>query len=229
MKKNNAAILFFSRTAKAEAKAKPLALGKQAAQSVASFMVNHVKKLATQTRLPVFFYSETQQRGDTFGERFANAFDDIFAKGFEHVIAVGNDCLMVSTDDILDAAKALETTPSVFGATTDGGAYCIGLDKTVFQKDAFQNIHWQSNFTLEKLIQFVEIQAFETFLLPIKSDIDSVSDWQKTLKAVAVLLRKKLLQLINIYFSKLLISTYLPINNRFLTGSIALRAPPFFF
>lgn len=227
MKKNNAAILFFSRTAKAEAKAKPLAMGKQAAQSVASFMVNHVKKIASQTQLPVFFYTETQQRGDTFGERFANAFDDIFAKGYQHLIAVGNDCLMVSTDDILDAAKALETTPSVFGATTDGGVYCIGLDKAVFQKNDFQNIQWQSSSTFANIMQLVDNQVFETTLLPTKSDIDCVSDWQKTLQSVAVLLKKKLLQLINIRFSKPLISRYLPFINRFLSGSIALRAPPF--
>ncbi len=228
MIKNDIAILLFSRTATAEAAAKPLSLGKRSAESVASFMVNHAKKLTAQTQLPVFFFSEKQQKGDTFGERFANAFEDIFALGYEHVISIGNDCLTVSTSDILSAAKAFETTPSVLGATTDGGAYLIGLDKSVFQKDDFQNIHWQTSLTFSELVQFIEKQSFTTFFLSDKSDVDSVVDWEKTLPVVSIGIKKTLLQLFQIGFSIPITRIFLPINDRFLSTSIALRAPPFF-
>ena len=107
MSNHNAAILLFSRTATAEAAAKPLAMGKRSAESVADFMVNHIKKLTAKTKLPVFFFSEKQQRGDTFGERFANAFEDVFALGYQNVIAIGNDCLTVSTADILSGTELL--------------------------------------------------------------------------------------------------------------------------
>lgn len=223
---NAAAILLFSRTATAEAAAKPLAVGKRAAESVAAFMVNHAKKLATQTALPVFFFSEKQQRGATFGERFANAFEDVFALGYQQVIAIGNDCLTVSTTDILTAVEALETTPSVLGATNDGGAYLIGLQKAAFQKEAFQNIHWQTDGVFNELIQFIDNQNFNTVFLSEKTDIDRFSDWKKVLQTVAVSLKKILSRLLFFRLPMPSAKDILPINAAFLTGAIALRAPP---
>ncbi len=238
MKKNNTAILLFSRTATAEAAAKPLSLGKRSAESVAAFLVNHAKKLTAKTQLPVFFFSEKQQRGDTFGERFANAFEDVFTLGFEHVISIGNDCLTVSTADILTAAKSLESIPltqsvipqggAVFGSTTDGGAYLIGLDKSIFQKNDFQNIHWQTHSTFSELVQFIEKQAFTPFLLSEKSDIDTLVDWGKILQVVSPAIKKTLLRLFNIGAPTPLVRAFLPINDRFLSTAIALRAPPFY-
>lgn len=228
MSNHNAAILLFSRTAAAEAAAKPLAMGKRSAESVADFMVKHIKKLTAKTDLPVFFFSEKQQRGNTFGERFANAFEDVFALGFEKVIAIGNDCLTVSTADILSAAKALETTPSVLGATTDGGAYLIGLQQVAFQKNDLQNIHWQTDKVFDELIQYIENQNLRIDFLSQKSDIDSLLDWKKTLTSVAISIKKTLLRLFNIGLFHPTAQALLPINDRFLSTSIALRAPPIF-
>lgn len=226
MSNQNAAILLFSRTAAAEAAAKPLAMGKRSAESVADFMVNHIKKLTAKTQLPVFFFSEKQQRGDTFGERFANAFEDVFALGFEHVIAIGNDCLTVSTTDILAAAKALKTTPSVLGATTDGGAYLIGLQQVAFQKNAFQNIHWQTDTVFDELVQFIENQNLTLHFLSPKSDIDHISDWKKTLETLTFSLKKILYRLLYFLLPTPSVKNTLPINTAFLRGAIALRAPP---
>lgn len=226
--KKTSAILLFSRTAAAEAVAKPLAFGKRKAKTVAAFMVNHAKKLATKTDLPVFFFSEKQQRGTTFGERFANAFDDIFNLDFENVIAIGNDCLTVSTDDILKASNALETVPSVLGATNDGGAYLIGFQKSVFQKNVFQNIHWQTDFVFNELVQFIENQNFTPSLLAIKSDIDRISDWKNALETLPFLVKKILTRLLYFFLPMPAAKAVLPINFAFLNGAKAQRAPPIF-
>ena len=228
MNKNNTAILLFSRTATAEAAAKPLSIGKRSAESVAAFLINHAKKLTAKTQLPLFFFSEKQQRGDSFGERFANAFEDVFAMGFQNVISIGNDCLTISVSDILDAADALQTTPSVLGATNDGGAYLIGLSQSVFQKNDFQNIKWQTSSTFLDIVQFIEKQAFTPFLLSQKSDIDNLIDWKKTLQVVSTTIKKTLLRLFRIGSPTTLVRAFLPINDRFLSTSIALRAPPFY-
>lgn len=236
MNKNNAAILLFSRTATAEAAAKPLTIGKRSAESVALFMVNHVKKLAIKSQLPVFFFSEKQQRGASFGERFANAFDDVFAQGYEQVIAIGNDCLSVSTADILAAANVLKTPLSsnsrdvsaVLGSTTDGGAYLIGFQREVFQKEAFQNIHWQTESVFDELVLFVENQRFNTCFLSQKSDIDHVSDWKQVLETFPISLKKSLLQLLYFRLPIPSVKDIFPINFSFLKGAIALRAPPCF-
>lgn len=236
MNKNNAAILLFSRTATAEAAAKPLTIGKRSAELVALFMVNHVKKLAIKSQLPVFFFSEKQQRGASFGERFANAFDDVFAQGYEQVIAIGNDCLSVSTADILAAANVLKTPPSsnsrdvsaVLGSTTDGGAYLIGFQREVFQKEAFQNIHWQTESVFDELVLFVENQRLNTCFLSQKSDIDHVSDWKQVLETFPISLKKSLLQLLYFRLPIPSVKDIFPINFSFLKGAIALRAPPCF-
>ena len=228
MNKNNTAILLFSRTATADAAVKPLSIGKRSAESVAAFLINHAKKLTAKTQLPLFFFSEKQQRGDSFGERFANAFEDVFAMGFQNVISIGNDCLTISVSDILDAADALQTTPSVLGATNDGGAYLIGLSQSVFQKNDFQNIKWQTSSTFLDIVQFIEKQAFTPFLLSQKSDIDNLIDWKKTLQVVSTTIKKTLLRLFRIGSPTTLVRAFLPINDRFLSTSIALRAPPFY-
>ena len=226
--KKTSAILLFSRTAAAEAAAKPLAFGKRKAKTVAAFLVNHVRKLATKTDLPVFFFSEKQQRGNTFGERFANAFDDVFSLGFQNVIAIGNDCLTVSTEDILDASEALKRDPSVLGATKDGGAYLIGFQKIAFQKIAFQNIHWQTDFVFNELVQFVENQNFKPLILSSKTDIDHIFDWKENLAPLSISLKKIIRQLLFFCLQPPSTAEKNPINTAFLNSAIALRAPPFF-
>ena len=227
MMKNDTAILLFSRTATAEAAAKPLSIGKSSAKSIASFLINHAKKLAAKTQLPLFFISEKQQRGNTFGERFANAFEDVFALGFDRIISIGNDCLTLSKKDILTAADLLTTTPSVLGVTDDGGAYLIGLHKSVFQKNDFQNIHWQTGTTFLEIVQFVEKQAFDTAFMSKKADIDSVSDWKAILRQVSTCIRKILLSILNKVTSAPSAYAIFPLNQLFLKACQSLRAPPF--
>lgn len=190
-------------------------------------MIDNIHSIVQSTGLPSIFITEKQQRGDTFGERFANAFEHVFSLGYDKVLAVGNDCLTISKQDILTAANMLQTTPSVFGASTDGGAYIIGLQRNVFQKETFENIAWQTPSTFIELVQFVENQGVASAFLSPKSDIDSVFDWKKNLPTVSIFLRKKLLQLLDFGLSLPSIYAHLPINNHFLTSSFALRAPPF--
>ena len=228
MTKNDTAILLFSRSTNAEAAAKPLSPNTRSARLVASFLINRSKKIAAKTNLPTFVLTEEQQHGSTFGERFANAFDDVFALGFESVIAIGNDCLTLETSDILIAAQSLKTTPSVLGATTDGGAYLIGFQKSIFQKKAFQDIDWQTNIVFNQLVHFFDNQESTLFFLPEKSDIDHLSDWQKVLPKVAVFLKKILLQLLQFYVPKPSANILFPINYQFLTIAHTLRAPPVF-
>jgi glycosyltransferase A (GT-A) superfamily protein (DUF2064 family) len=226
MIKNDTAILLFSRSATAEAAAKPLSTNPRSARSLASFLINRSKKMATKTDLPIFLFSEKQQRGATFGERFTNAFEDVFALGFDRVIAIGNDCLMVNTSDILRAEKALKTTPSVFGATTDGGAYLIGFQRIAFQKTVFQNLDWQTNDVFNQLVQCAQNQGQTSVFLSEKSDIDHPADWQKVLPRVAVFIQKIVARLLQISVSSASKKDVLPLNHRFLTTSFALRAPP---
>lgn len=226
MNNQNTAILFFSRTAETEAKIKPLAQGKRASESIAEFTIQTVCTIANQTAIPLFVITEKNQRGSTFGERFAHAFEDIYKQGFDKVIAIGNDCLTISVQDILHAAKHIEANKSVIGPSQDGGAYLIGIHKSAFQKQAFCDIYWQSAFTLSNLKDYLEEQKCDTILLSEKADIDTVSDWSTILNAIPSLIKKEILRLFTIGAKKLTDSFNIFITNCYYATNKSLRAPP---
>ena len=221
------AILFFSRTAKTEAKIKPLAQGKRASESVAEFAIQTIHRVAKQTNIPLFVITEQEQRGSTFGERFAHAFEDIFQQGFEKVIAIGNDCLSISAEDILSAAEYLKENTCVIGPSRDGGAYLIGLHKAAFQKLAFCDIFWQSANTLSTLQNYLVQQKCDSVLLSEKADIDTISDWASVLKTFSFNIRKQLLLLFAIGKKTLANCFYISITNLYCATTKSLRAPPF--
>lgn len=221
------AVLIFSRSVEAEAKAKPLGKGRHASKALASFNINNVRSKAAITKLPVIFISEFQQRGISFAERFANAFQDVFDKGFDKVIAIGNDCLSISPDDILIAANNVNESKCVIGPSLDGGAYLIGIHKTTFHKQAFCDIHWQSAFTLSTLQDYLVEQNCDTILLSEKVDIDTISDWNTILNAIPFYIKKKILRLFSTGKKTLIDSCCMAIKLLSFVTTKSLRAPPF--
>lgn len=218
----NIAILIFSRTAKAEAAEKNLLYRDSKKKALASLMINRTKQVAKASGLPTFFYSEHLQIGNNFGERFTNAIESIFDKGFETVIALGNDCLAVSKNDILQAAELLETTPSVLGPSTDGGVYLLGIQKQAFQKQAFLNIDWQTEYVFDQLSSLNK----NIKILSSKSDINTPEDLVTTLASLAFYLKKAILCLLKDNFNALKLS-FEPIRSTYLMACKSLRAPPF--
>ena len=217
----NIAILIFSRTAKAEAAEKNLLYRNSKKKALASLMINRTKQVVKASGLPTFFYSEHLQIGNNFGERFTNAIESIFDKGFETVIALGNDCLAVSKNDILQAAELLETTPSVLGPSTDGGVYLLGIQKQAFQKEAFLNIDWQTEYVLEQLSSLNK----NIKILSTKSDIDTTDDLVVALKSIAFRLKQTILCLLKDNFNALKLS-FESIRSTYLMACKSLRAPP---
>ena len=184
-------------------------------------MINRTKQVANASGLPTFFYSENLQIGTNFGERFTNAIESIFNKGFEKVIALGNDCLAVTKNDILNAAELLETIPSVLGPSTDGGVYLLGIQKQAFQKDAFLNIDWQTEYVFEQLSSLNK----NIKILSTKSDIDTPEDLVTALKSITCRLKQAILSLLNDNFKALKLS-FEPIRSTYLIACKSLRAPP---
>ncbi|MEP7194878.1 MAG: DUF2064 domain-containing protein [Saprospiraceae bacterium] len=220
------AIILFSRTPKEEAKLKPLCKDYKSSVKVASIAMSQALNSALKSGLPVYVFTENEQRGVNFGERIANAIDDIFIKGYERVIAIGNDCLSLGTREILSAVQLLVSNDCVLGEAEDGGVYLIGLHRLTFQKNTFQNIRWQTNLVLSDLINLIDAQSLTLKLLSKKPDLDRYSDWKHVLSSLELSLRKKLLTLISLVKYRPKIFNDLPINFHFLIISPILRAPP---
>ena len=88
----NIALLYFSRSARLEGRRKNWASRRpELNRAIASSLILRSTRTVRASGLPVFHYHEGNQKGQTFGERMANAFQEVFALGFEAVISVGND------------------------------------------------------------------------------------------------------------------------------------------
>jgi len=223
---SDTAILLFSRSAAEEAMSKPLVVNAQAGQkqAVAAQFIRHARKVAAGSGLPIFVVSEQQQRGATFGARFADAFRQIFDRGFQYVIAIGNDCPSLTTADINIAALKLRSTSAVFGPAADGGAYLVGLQRDAFRPEAFAALTWQTRHTLSDLQDYA---ASDFFLLSEKSDVDSATDLQQLLHGhiFPVLLKIRLLNLLKSISPGKFEGQFIIPKAALLSG-VALRGPP---
>ena len=227
MENQQTAILVFSRSAIAESKHKRLAHTQSQTQDLAAQMIKHTKSTVSATDLPFFIISEEQQRGQSFGEKMANAFQDVFAQGFNNVIAVGNDCVSLSALDIIYAADVLQKSKAVIGPTLDGGAYLIGLTQKSYDFEDFKNIAWQTSDTFDQLFSYFEKNLIVATTLDYKTDIDSISDWKIALQSVNLQFRNKILTILK--STESLPSKFdLIYNNSHLELPLSLRAPPLF-
>ena len=168
------AILLFSRSAAEESVVKPLiARNLPAKKAVAAELIRHTRQIAKRSGLQLFLLSERRQHGANFGERFADAFEQLFALGFERVISIGNDCPSLSAQDLIIAAERLSTVSFVFGPAADGGAYLIGMRREMYNRERFQQIRWQTAGVLQDL---KNVSEGDYFCLTEKYDLDSASD-----------------------------------------------------
>ena len=189
--KSNTAILVFANSAQKEASIKTF----KASEHLFSELNRHVLATVEATGLPYFQFSEVNQVGADFGERFTNAIDSVYQLGFNQVISIGNDTPHLRAIHILDAAKQLEENDVVLGPSKDGGFYLLGLRKSHFSKQQFLKLPWQTSH-LNRSISRLLLDANTTVsYLEQLADIDVLSDVKFVLdsfKSLSRTLRKAL-------------------------------------
>jgi len=168
----NTAILIFAQSATEELKYKTIHKGQKLFSSLNAQTLATVKS----TGLPYYLYTEEQQKGNSFAERFTNAISDVYNKGFDNVIAIGNDSPQLKKTHITESHKQLKNNNFVLGPTTDGGFYLMGLHKSLFNTEAFINLPWQTNCLNNGLIAHMNSKQVITVTLPTLFDIDTVDD-----------------------------------------------------
>jgi hypothetical protein len=167
----NTAIIFFSRSAKAELKHKTFC-GSNAFvnRSVAGALYSRSLQEVKRAGLPWFVFDEHNQAGRSFGERLSNAFSEVFAMGFTAAIAVGSDSPGLEASHIQQAAILLEGNAMVAGPTQAGGSYLLGLQQQDFQPTTFAALPWQSPKLMQELLhQFRE----HIKLLPVVAELNN--------------------------------------------------------
>ncbi|MEM6264590.1 MAG: DUF2064 domain-containing protein [Bacteroidota bacterium] len=172
------AVLLFSRTARQEAAAKPLAKGRQNVQ-VTTALIRNVRAQVKRSGMPLI-HTPRQVEGD-FGFRFQYAVQQAFEQGFENILVVGNDCPSLSVADLRHAAALLQDSPIVVGPARDGGAYLIGFSRAAFEATSWQELPWCTGELFVSLQQKIKGVGLQCQVLPVKADLDTHNDLQKVL------------------------------------------------
>lgn len=181
------AILVFIRDEQEETRVKRFAdfSSLRTHRRIVRILNRRIERLASGTGLPTFIVSGNQQVGNDFGERFTNAIKGLFDRGFRRVISVGNDCLSLTCEHLLEVNRMLERTPLVLGPTYDGGAYIIGIDRAVFRQEAFRGLPWQCSELLPALVAYGRQSGCDPFLMPTEWDADDVVSFARAFDELA--------------------------------------------
>lgn len=166
------AILIFAQTASEECKNKYFPKGME----LFSELNTQALKIVEKTSLPYFIFSEKNQTGDTFGERYTNAIEAVFNKGFLSVITIGNDCPELNTRQLLQAAQNLNESKTTLGPTLDGGFYLLAFHKNLFDKKAFLKLPWQKKSLRKELLKVFESRKAVISNFCYYNDLDSQND-----------------------------------------------------
>jgi len=171
-KVNNAvAVLIFANTACHEVERKKVFHG----EPLFDLLSDHTLKVVKKTGLPYFHFTENEQQGTSFGERFAKAIQEVFLLGYTAVITVGNDSPQLRSGHLLQAAGALQQHKSVLGPSTDGGFYLMGLKKEWFDYGDFIALPWQHRSLYAHTKAHLERQAVRVERLNVLRDVDSLA------------------------------------------------------
>lgn len=172
------AILIFANSAKKSLDSKRISTSK-------FFKIIDTKTLETvqKTGLPFFHFSEDQQTGISFGERFSNAITSVFEKGFQSIITIGNDIPHLNASIINKAAQHLEDRSYVLGPSSDGGFYLMGFKKAHFNKEEFANLPWETKYLKQRFVNVLTSNNLDFYFLETLSDIDSLADIDVVLKS----------------------------------------------
>ena len=187
------AILVFAQSAEEEILHKNIGNSHALFEELNSQILREVKK----TGLPFFLISEKLQKGQTFGERFANAIEYVFDKGFKKIITVGNDSPELKVSHIKIALNALNNGENVLGPSKDGGFYLMGIDKSCFEKEDFIELPWQKQSLLGSILEYFDNYDSQIFKLNCLQDIDSVLDAKALFQKFRLSISRQLWRLLN--------------------------------
>ena len=158
-------------------------------------------KKAKNTGLPVFHFTDKDQVGQNFGDRFTNAIAAVFEKGFDSIITIGNDTPHLKTLHLKNAAQQLALGKTVIGPSVDGGFYLLGLQKVNFDVISFKNLPWQRFSLYDQISLWLQEEASELINLPVLRDLDDEKDLKSLLsfsKSLSTVLRLLIIGLLKI-------------------------------
>lgn len=234
IQQHDTAILLFAHAPGEEVKHKTFSEehGAGVNKLIAGALLQHAFDISEGSGIPLVPMLSDQQVGSTFGERLANAFQDVFLAGYQRVICIGSDCPTLTAEDLQAAQQAMQKSKMVVGPATDGGAYLIGLHIDSFDPEAFAMLNWQTGELFQELMLYSYrrqacLECF--FMLEEKGDIDCSADLMEQLQMLPAFhaLRLRLISIIRQHESSgYTLHDSFHRSDSLLSESFELRAPP---
>jgi 2-phospho-L-lactate guanylyltransferase (CobY/MobA/RfbA family) len=170
------------------------------------------------------------QRGESFGESLRLAVDDAFSLCYRRVVVIGNDSPEISRDYIEDAFQTLTTSgprTAVLGPAKDGGYALLGLSTPC--PEVFQAMPWGTSRVARLTEARLDACGFAVEKLATLADIDDPRSLARFLTRartgrLAALARRIAAILLPLAVCQR--PTARKSRDIFLTGWLALRAPP---
>lgn len=187
------AFIFFSLTAEAEYRYKRLTRFEEADKAIAHTLIHQTIQALESLGYPVFHFNESNQRGQSFGQRLANAYQDVFDLGYQSIIAVGNDAPDLLSLDMDAVVSHARLGKNVIGPTKRHGAYLIALSRDSFEYHSFTNLPWQQR---RLLIALEEYCQGNLAMLPVLQDINSYRDLRQVITSAESVVTKLLLRIV---------------------------------
>ena len=119
------------------------------------------------------------QRGNTLGERMAEAVHRIRGRAQTSVLLVGSDLPLLAPEHLDAALSALETSDAVFGPTLDGGYYLVGLRGE--PRGLFDLSDWGTGSVLKRTLEAARTSGMATALVEALPDVDVPEDLARVL------------------------------------------------
>jgi rSAM/selenodomain-associated transferase 1 len=120
------------------------------------------------------------QHGKDLGERMSNAVSETLA-GSGAMLLIGTDCPAQRSEDLVDAAAALETADAVVQPAEDGGYVLLGLRRPLHE--LFEGIVWGSASVLAATRARALEHNMRLVELPMCWDLDRTDDLDRALAA----------------------------------------------
>ncbi|BAO54415.1 TIGR04282 family arsenosugar biosynthesis glycosyltransferase [Nonlabens marinus] len=137
---------------------------------------DRVLKTVEKSGLDYFHFTEDEQEGLGFGQRFSNSIQKVFEKGYDKVICIGNDTPQLTSSHLLSAVNSLNSGKAVNGPSLDGGFYLMGINSADFDAVRFESLPWQTNKLASSYFKLLEEQLLRVDLLEYLVDLDSEED-----------------------------------------------------
>ena len=129
--------------------------------------------------LPAAFHIAVQ-RGETLGDRMAEAFERVFTSGARRVVIFGSDSPTLPGARVAEAFAALDDCDLVLGPAEDGGFYLIGCRR--FEPRIFAEVEWSTPRTLAQTKRNAERLGLRVCELEPWYDLD---EWKDVLRMLS--------------------------------------------